>query len=682
MVSFDIFDTLITRTVWEPSGTFLLVQEKLADLHCETPCLDYIRNNYALLRKNAEIYARKAAAYVGREEVTLDEIYGVFARMTQASAEAVEKMKQLEIRTEIENSVPVCRNIALLKTYLSRKEEVVLISDMYLPKEAVRRLLSKADPVLGELPLYLSCEYGKTKHSGSLYVQVKKERDIGYAGWTHYGDHAVSDVKIPEMLGMKAVPVKLAGGFGTQGFPGADKISGETVLQLFLGVSRNVIENHSLGDTQRIGASFGGWLLYPYVDWIVRTSAESGYDRLFFIARDGFVLKKIADEMIAAGHYKIETKYLYGSRKAWRVEEKTGRELLCRYLQQEIGFADDRCAFVDLQGTGRSMEAVFKLLKRTGAATINVFYFQMFLSREVQGCHFMPFCVWDSNVLLEPFARAPHGAAMGYCERKGRIEPVLEKPSGEIWEKCGLPGYLYGVELFARELADVMHRLRLAGDSLAAVSWALCYVKDFPPPELLAFIGDMPHSSTEDDSQSVYAPALSKKDIFKLFMWKTTEEVPEVYRGSDPEFSLKRISSALENRKAFYEKHYFDVWGYLIHKLKYLGRRKEKLGIYRRIIIYAAGLAGKELYCYITFQTTSRVVGWADINFRDLKKRGMPVAAPEEVFALDYDVILVAFKDVYACGRVKELLVSRGIAAEKILGADEFYKRVQGGREV
>ena len=94
MVSFDIFDTLITRTVWEPSGTFLLVQEKLADLHCETPCLDYIRNNYALLRKNAEIYARKAAAYVGREEVTLDEIYGVFARMTQASAEAVEKMKQ------------------------------------------------------------------------------------------------------------------------------------------------------------------------------------------------------------------------------------------------------------------------------------------------------------------------------------------------------------------------------------------------------------------------------------------------------------------------------------------------------------------------------------------------------------------------------------------------------------
>ena len=152
MVSFDIFDTLITRTVWEPSGIFLLVQEKLVDLHCETPCLDYIRNNYALLRKNAEIHARKAAAYVGREEVTLDEIYGVFVRMTQASAEAVEKMKQLEIRTEIENSVPVCRNIALLKTYLSRKEEVVLISDMYLPKEAVRRLLSKADPVLGELP--------------------------------------------------------------------------------------------------------------------------------------------------------------------------------------------------------------------------------------------------------------------------------------------------------------------------------------------------------------------------------------------------------------------------------------------------------------------------------------------------------------------------------------------------
>ena len=86
MISFDIFDTLITRTVWEPSGLFLLIQKRLADVCYEACFSDYIRNNYALLRKNAEIYARKAAAYVGREEVTLDEIYGVFARMTQASA--------------------------------------------------------------------------------------------------------------------------------------------------------------------------------------------------------------------------------------------------------------------------------------------------------------------------------------------------------------------------------------------------------------------------------------------------------------------------------------------------------------------------------------------------------------------------------------------------------------------
>lgn len=680
MISFDIFDTLITRTVWEPSGLFLLIQKRLEDVRYETRFSDYIRNNYALLRKNAEIHARKMAAYAGKEEVVLDEIYEVFARMAQASAEIVEEVKQLEIRMEAENSVPVCRNIALLKKYLSRKEKVVLISDMYLPKEAVGRLLEKADPALGTLPLYISCEYGKTKYSGSLYAQVKKEQNIDYSGWTHYGDHAISDVKIPQMLGIKAVSVKLAGGFGTQGFPGADKISGEAVLQLFLGVSRNVIENHSLRDTQKIGASFGGWLLYPYVDWIVHTSAESGYDRLFFIARDGFVLKKIADEIIAAGHYKIETKYLYGSRKAWRAEEKNGQELLCRYLRQEIGFADDRCAFVDLQGTGCSMEAVFRQLKKIGAAAVNVFYFQMFLSKEVQGCNFMPFCVWDSNVLLEPFARAPHGAAVGYCERRGRIEPVLEESSEEIWEKCGLPGYLYGVELFAKGLADVTRRLDLAGASLAAVSWALSHIKDFPPPELLAFIGDMPHSSTQDDGQSVYAPALSKKDIFNLFMWKTTEEIPEMYRGSDLEFSLKRIRTALEIRKAFYEKHYFDMWGFLLHKVKYLGSRKVNLGIYRRIVIYAAGLAGKELYCYITFQTASRVVGWTDINFRDLKKRGVPVAAPKEVFALDYDVIIVAFKDVHACGRVKELLVSRGIAEEKILGVDEFYKQVKGSQ--
>ena len=91
-------------------------------------------------------------------------------------------------------------------------------------------------------------------------------------------------------------------------------------VQLLVGTSRNVRLELSKKDSAfSIGTYLGAFLLVPYVEWIVEESLKSGTRRLYFIARDGFILKKIADIIIEARKLSLETSYIYGSRKAWRM---------------------------------------------------------------------------------------------------------------------------------------------------------------------------------------------------------------------------------------------------------------------------------------------------------------------------------------------------------------------------
>ena len=43
------------------------------------------------------------------------------------------------------------------------------------------------------------------------------------------------------------------------------------------------------------------------------------YETLYFVSRDGYHLKRIADEIIKMKNIDIKTKYIYASRRAWRI---------------------------------------------------------------------------------------------------------------------------------------------------------------------------------------------------------------------------------------------------------------------------------------------------------------------------------------------------------------------------
>jgi predicted HAD superfamily hydrolase len=56
-----------------------------------------------------------------------------------------------------------------------------------------------------------------------------------------------------------------------------------------------------------------------YALWLLREAVNRGVKRLYFVARDGYVVKKIADALVSAFGMEVELRYLYGSRQAWHI---------------------------------------------------------------------------------------------------------------------------------------------------------------------------------------------------------------------------------------------------------------------------------------------------------------------------------------------------------------------------
>lgn len=95
---------------------------------------------------------------------------------------------------------------------------------------------------------------------------------------------------------------------------------------LLVGASHRARIKNSLEGAAVLGASLGGIILVPYIEWLLERSIALGLRRLYFIARDGYVLKKIADCLIDVRRLPLETYYIYGSRRAWRMPSYRGME--------------------------------------------------------------------------------------------------------------------------------------------------------------------------------------------------------------------------------------------------------------------------------------------------------------------------------------------------------------------
>src|SRR5205085_6069399 len=159
--------------------------------------------------------------------------------------------------------------------------------------------------------------------SGQMYATIR-ERIGEIKSWRHLGDNLHADVTMAGQHGIQAEHSQhCALTRYEETFRGDSNAATQLWRSKVAGAMRFARLNSSASNAHeeavwKIGASVAGPLLFGFVNWILEESTRRGVRRLYFIARDGQILTRIAEAMIAKWKFPVEARYLYGSRQAWR----------------------------------------------------------------------------------------------------------------------------------------------------------------------------------------------------------------------------------------------------------------------------------------------------------------------------------------------------------------------------
>ena len=317
LYSFDIFDTLITRKTATPQGIFAIMQEILLRDNKYSIIPLYIRENIYDYRMKSEYYQYSYNNCVNNyQDCSFEEIYTNFKDNFGLTENQIQNLMTLELQIEMENLIPIEENISYIKELLAEKQRVILISDMYHSEIIIRKFLTNIDSIFENIKIYVSSEYKKKKRDGELYKLVNSFENIEYSKWKHFGDNAISDYKSALDIGLNANRFEYPELKPYEQYA-INRTPTNTALQQTIGIAK-ITRLSSNNEKFHLGSSLAAPILFPYVSWLLSESIKKNYKRLYFIARDGYILKAIADKIISKQGLDISTHYIYGSRVAWQ----------------------------------------------------------------------------------------------------------------------------------------------------------------------------------------------------------------------------------------------------------------------------------------------------------------------------------------------------------------------------
>lgn len=310
--SFDLFDTLLARRCVAPHGVFLEVERALG------------APGFAEARRAMEY--RLAA---GAAPFDLYDIYTQLVTAGTLTRRDADRLCAAEIECEFDNALPIMENLRLVAP------GDLVVSDMYLPREILRRLLRHIGLWI-PVELFVS---NAGKHHGTIWPHLLQR----WLVVRHLGDNAHADVATPTAHG---IPCLHYVGAGLSGVEQALAQIGQTALARVLRALR--LSNPYPAGTQEAEL----WVLATQLNLplLVLFSAELrrqrdalGKSRLLLSARDCFFLAEIF-----ASLYPAEpTAYVHVSREVLG----QGGEALRRYLLDQ---GIEHALVCDISATGVS----------------------------------------------------------------------------------------------------------------------------------------------------------------------------------------------------------------------------------------------------------------------------------------------------------------------------------------
>lgn len=197
VLTLDFFDTLVTRSLAQPTHVFAAVEEVL----CREEGPQW--HGYAVRRVLAERRARQRLAHDETgADITLGDIMRELASDYALSPSDRGRLAALECDTEVALATSVRFGKDLLAGAMERGMRAVVVSDNYMSSSHLIRMARAAGIDLSGIDVFVSCEHGAMKHDGGLWRIVLASTGATPGEILHVGDLADVDGTVPARFGI------------------------------------------------------------------------------------------------------------------------------------------------------------------------------------------------------------------------------------------------------------------------------------------------------------------------------------------------------------------------------------------------------------------------------------------------------------------------------------------------
>jgi predicted HAD superfamily hydrolase/glycosyltransferase involved in cell wall biosynthesis len=289
VVSFDIFDTLLTRQVADPEVVFDLIEYKYTA--SEPAAL-------SLIKERMDTAGRVLGSYLGKvDDISIDLIYENMSFFNNST---------LEKETEVAVCVPHPLGMQLYN-YAKEKGKIIYIaSDMYLDQTTIEAILKSCGYSDWD-QLFLSSTLGKKKETGKLYEVLLEHAGDSITSnnsVVHIGDNWEGDVRQAKKAGLvtkRFAPInEHSQKMFTLPLERKQKLSQKgRIWNSFCEQQCNLWhkEAPTLANDfyTNLGFELTGPLASMMAIYVKAQAKEAGIRNIVFMARDGRIIKKAFD---------------------------------------------------------------------------------------------------------------------------------------------------------------------------------------------------------------------------------------------------------------------------------------------------------------------------------------------------------------------------------------------------
>lgn len=316
-VSFDIFDTLLLRTVDKPQDIFLkLGYEAIQKGYSKKNLTPFEFQQIRVISQNKAFEKHRNRCQNNKvdNEISLIDIYNEIPK----NIGDLNELMKLEIGVEIKHTYLNPVIYSLLKYLHSKGKTIFLISNMYLSYNEIKDILLGNEfdfPLIKEL--VVSSEIGINKTSGKLFEHVLNKYGINKNEIIHIGDNYNSDIQGAKKAGIEAIKYDVSVQDNTS--IDIEKYKYGNVLSEIKSlrkITRNLTINYN--EEEKFWFQFGSSIVGPvftlFCDYVIDRAIEDNINIIKPFMREGVILEPLLKKSAKQKKYDCHIKSLYASR--------------------------------------------------------------------------------------------------------------------------------------------------------------------------------------------------------------------------------------------------------------------------------------------------------------------------------------------------------------------------------